>query len=95
MNSHGKQPSDSRRQGGAHPAPPQADPNQLPAPHAPPSQAAAGIAQAGGISADPAVEAAARFQQMQRALMGFDLREALKQSPVLNPQQTPSTKALS
>ncbi len=39
----------------------------------------------GEVAVNPAVEALARFQKMQRALMGADLREALKQSPVLNP----------
>jgi hypothetical protein len=49
----------------------------------------------GGAAADPAVEALARFQRMQRALMGGDLREALKQSPVLNPNPNQTPKALS
>jgi hypothetical protein len=55
-----------------------------------PSQMASpGIAQTdGGIVADPAVEALVRFQRMQRALLGGDLREALKQSPVLNSNPT-------
>ncbi|MBX7116291.1 MAG: hypothetical protein K1X64_18340 [Myxococcaceae bacterium] len=42
------------------------------------------------LTANPAAEALARFQKMQRALMGADLREALKQSPVLNPPVNPT-----
>ena len=42
------------------------------------------------VAANPAVEALARFQKMQRALLGADLREALKQSPVLNPPPNPT-----
>ena len=49
----------------------------------------------GGLTVNPAAEAAARFQQLQRSLMGFELREALKHSPVFNPSQALLSKSLS
>lgn len=80
----------SGKSDGAKQTPSQSTPQLAPQPAFNPSQVTHPPQPDGEIAANPAVEALARFQHMQRALMGADLREALKQSPVFNPHTNPT-----